>query len=70
MPCALMGRTEIAVKRPGSFIEQELVAIAARRCAQPMSWDGHTHWPVSLHLARKADETHPGWRAYDPLDES
>ena len=55
--------TEFSVARPGIFTEQELVAIAARLCTQPMSWDGHTRWPVPLHLARTADQTHPGWRA-------
>lgn len=47
----------------------DLVAIAARLCAQPMSWDGHTRWPVPLHLARKADETHPGWRTEDAFSD-
>lgn len=59
--------TEFAVARPGIFTEQELVAVAARLCAQPMSWDGHIRWPVPLHLARTTDQTHPGWRADDPL---
>jgi len=61
--------TEFAVVRPGVLTEQELVAVGARLCAQPMTWDGQTRWPVPLHLAHTADRTHPGWRAEDPVSE-
>ncbi|MCW2945399.1 MAG: hypothetical protein JWR24_2116 [Actinoallomurus sp.] len=52
--------TEFVVARSGPFGEDVVAALTARLCAQPLSWDGRTRWPVPLHLARIADQTHPG----------
>ncbi|MFD9946743.1 RNaseH domain-containing protein [Nonomuraea sp. NPDC059023] len=55
--------TEVVVARNGAFDEESLVAVAARLCAQPLSWDGRTREPVPLHLARSADKDHPSYRS-------
>ncbi|MGN9846927.1 RNaseH domain-containing protein [Nonomuraea sp. H19] len=54
--------TEFVVVRTGLFDEDAAVAVTARLCAQPLSWDAQTRWPVPLHLANIADEDHPGYR--------
>jgi hypothetical protein len=51
--------TEFVVARAGAFEQDTVAALTARLCAQPVSWDGRTRWPVPLHLARIADDTHP-----------
>jgi hypothetical protein len=57
--------TEFVVAREGRLEAGMVAALSARLCAQPVSWDGRTRWPVPLHLARIADETHPWWRNDD-----
>ncbi|GAA0950922.1 RNaseH domain-containing protein [Nonomuraea longicatena] len=54
--------TEFVVVRPGLINEDHAVAMASRLCAQPLSWDAQTRWPVPLHLANIADEDHPNFR--------
>lgn len=60
--------TEFIVARSGLLGEEEAVAVTARLCAQPLSWDAQTRRPVPLHLANIADEDHPGYRR--EIDES
>lgn len=55
--------TEFVVARAGRLPEEAAVSLAARLCAQPVSWDGRTRWPVPLHMARIADEDHPSYRS-------
>ena len=58
--------TEITVARNGLLDEDTLLTLTARLCAQPISWDGRTRWPVPLHMACKADEDHPHYRGHEP----
>ncbi|MEV5710250.1 RNaseH domain-containing protein [Actinoallomurus sp. NPDC052274] len=60
--------TEFVVARIGLLTEDTLLALAARLCAQPISWDGRTRWPVPLHIARIADEDHPYYRTDETSD--
>ncbi|WP_158088670.1 RNaseH domain-containing protein [Thermoactinospora rubra] len=55
--------TEFVVVRPGLINEDQAVAVTARLCAQPLSWDAQTRWPLPLHLANIADEDHPNYRS-------
>lgn len=55
--------TEFMVPRSGVFDEEIVACTAARLCAQPISWDAHTTWPVPLHMARAADLDHPDYRS-------
>lgn len=61
--------TEITIARNGLLDEDTLLALTARLCAQPISWDGRTRWPVPLHMACKADEDHPQYRGHEPDQE-
>ncbi|MEV7005852.1 RNaseH domain-containing protein [Streptosporangium sp. NPDC051022] len=54
--------TEFVVVRPGVLGEDTVVALTARLCAQPLSWDNRTRRPTPLHMADTADRTHPGYR--------
>jgi hypothetical protein len=60
--------TEFVVTRTGLLTEDTLLALTARLCAQPISWDGRTRWPVPLHMARIADEDHPYYRTDEASD--
>ncbi|WP_242906937.1 RNAseH domain-containing protein [Actinomadura terrae] len=60
--------TEFVVVRSGRFSEETAAVIAARLCAQPVSWRGRTRWPVPLHLARVADMDHPHYRVDEEPD--
>jgi hypothetical protein len=55
--------TEIAVARPGSWDERQLVTLTARLCDHTVVWDDRTLTPLPLHLASRADLTHPDYRA-------
>jgi hypothetical protein len=61
--------TEFVVARPGSFTEEAVVALTARLCAQPLSWDAQTRRPLPLHLAVIADMDHPAYRTEQPEDD-
>jgi RNase H domain-containing protein/argonaute-like protein/MID domain-containing protein len=49
---------ELVVVRRGSWTDEQLVALTASLCEQPIGWDGRTVNPVPLHLATSADNDH------------
>jgi hypothetical protein len=55
--------TEIAVPSTGTWEPAALVALTARLCEQPVSWDGRVVYATPLHLAATADKDHPDYRA-------
>ena len=57
--------TEIAVPQTGAWSEQALVMLTARLCDHTITWDDRTLAPIPLHLATRADLTHPDYRADD-----
>lgn len=59
---------EIAVAQSGSWEPSELAALTARLCNQAASWDDRTRLPTPLHLAKSADDDHPGQPAPDEQD--
>lgn len=61
--------TEFVVARPGSFGAEAAVALTARLCAQPLSWDAQTRRPLPLHLAVTADADHPAFRVENDEDD-
>ncbi|HEU5026849.1 MAG TPA: RNaseH domain-containing protein [Spirillospora sp.] len=54
--------TEFVIAREGLFPAEAAATLTARLCAQPLSWDDRTRWPVPLHLARIVDTDHPAYR--------
>lgn len=57
--------TEIAVARTGSWDKKHLAMLTARLCDHTIAWDDRTITPLSLHLASRADLTHPNDRTQD-----
>jgi hypothetical protein len=57
--------TEIAVPQIGVWSERALVMLTARLCDHTITWDDRTLAPIPLHLAGRADLTHPDYRADD-----
>jgi hypothetical protein len=55
--------TEITVPCAGTWEPAALVALTARLCEQPVSWDGRVMYATPLHLAVTADKDHPDYRA-------
>jgi hypothetical protein len=43
--------------------------LTARLCDHTITWDDRTLAPMPLHLATRADLTHPGHRAEDDADD-
>jgi hypothetical protein len=60
-PFHAMTRTEYVIAHPGGWREEQLVGLAARVSEQAAMWDGRTNLPAPLHLAKSADEKHPGF---------
>jgi hypothetical protein len=54
--------TEICVPQPGPWTEQSLVNLTARLCENTVVWDDRTVAPMPLHMASRADLTHPEYR--------
>lgn len=54
--------TEIAVPRRGPWTDHALVTLTARLCDHTITWDDRTLAPLPLHLATRADRTHPEYR--------
>ncbi|WP_064446379.1 RNaseH domain-containing protein [Micromonospora sp. NBRC 110037] len=57
--------TEIAVPQAGIWSERALVLLTARLCDHTITWDDRTLAPMPLHLAIRADLTHPDYRTDD-----
>ncbi|MBB5940424.1 hypothetical protein FHS42_007522 [Streptomyces zagrosensis] len=64
-----MTRTEYVIARCGSWREGQLAGLAARVSEQAAMWDGRTNLPAPLHLAKSADEKHPGFVDQEGLSE-
>ncbi|MGW0827195.1 RNaseH domain-containing protein [Streptomyces sp. NPDC002845] len=60
-PFHAMTRTEYVIARRGGWREEQLAGLAARISEQAAMWDGRTNLPAPLHLAKSADEKHPGF---------
>jgi hypothetical protein len=60
--------TEIAVPQTGPWSERSLVTLTARLCDHTITWDDRTLAPMPLHLASRADLTHPDYRADEDAD--
>jgi hypothetical protein len=54
--------TEIGIPLAGPWTEQALVNLTARLCDHTLVWDDRTVAPMPLHLASRADLTHPEYR--------
>jgi hypothetical protein len=57
--------TEFAIPQAGPWSEVDLVTLAARLCEYTITWDDRTLAPLPLHLATRADLTHPDYRGDD-----
>ncbi len=68
-PFHAMTRTEYVVAHCGGWREEQLVGLAARVSEQAAMWDGRTNLPAPLHLAKSADEKHPGFVDQEGLSE-
>ncbi|MFF9397024.1 RNaseH domain-containing protein [Streptomyces griseoluteus] len=68
-PFHAMTRTEYVIARRGSWREEQLAGLAARVSEQAAMWDGRTNLPAPLHLAKSADEKHPGFVDQEGLSE-
>lgn len=60
--------TEITVVQPGRWKASELAVLTARLCDHTVAWDDRTNLPIPLHLATRADQTHPDYRTDDEED--
>ncbi|MCX5000893.1 RNaseH domain-containing protein [Streptomyces longwoodensis] len=60
-PFHAMTRTEYVIAHRGGWREEQLAGLAARLSEQAAMWDGRTNLPAPLHLAKSADEKHPGF---------
>jgi hypothetical protein len=58
-----LGVVAIAVPCAGTWEAAALVALTARLCEQPVSWDGRVVYATPIHLAVTADKDHPDYRA-------
>lgn len=68
-PFHAMTRSEYVVAHPGTWREEQLTGLAARISEQAAMWDGRTNLPAPLHLAKSADEKHPGFRDQEGLND-
>ncbi|MFG1663772.1 RNAseH domain-containing protein [Streptomyces sp. Y7] len=68
-PFHAMTRTEYVVAHRGGWREEQLAGLAARLSEQAAMWDGRTNLPAPLHLAKSADEKHPGFGDQEGLSE-
>jgi hypothetical protein len=57
--------TEIAIARTGDWNKTDLATLTARLCDHTIAWDDRTLTPLPLHLAIRADLTHPSYRTQD-----
>lgn len=57
--------TEITVPQTGIWSAHALVMLTARLCDHTITWDDRTLGPMPLHLATRADLTHPDYRVDD-----
>ncbi|MGW0702263.1 RNAseH domain-containing protein [Streptomyces sp. NPDC002867] len=68
-PFHAMTRTEYVVAHRGGWREEQLLGLAARVSEQAAMWDGRTNLPAPLHLAKSADEKHPGFGDQEGLND-
>jgi hypothetical protein len=68
-PFHAMTRTEYVIAHLGGWREEQLAGLAARTSEQAAMWDGRTNLPAPLHLAKSADEKHPGFVDQEGLSE-
>lgn len=68
-PFHAMTRSEYVVAHPGTWREEQLTGLAARISEQAAMWDGRTNLPAPLHLAKSADEKHPGFIDQEGLND-
>ncbi|MEU8001072.1 RNaseH domain-containing protein [Catellatospora sp. NPDC049111] len=54
-----MTMTEFLIMQCGAFTPQQLAALSARLCGNPLAWDGRTSRPAPLHLAEQVLADHP-----------
>jgi RNase H domain-containing protein/argonaute-like protein len=60
--------TEIAIARTGPWTQRALATLTARLCDHSIIWDDRTIAPIPLHLASRADRTHPEYRSDEEED--
>ncbi|GAB7042405.1 MULTISPECIES: RNaseH domain-containing protein [Catenuloplanes] len=58
---------EIAIPWPGTWSPRQLATLTARFCDHTIVWDDRTVAPLPLHLATRADVTHPDHRSEEEV---